>query len=60
MASGCGRERWSRRGDMKRTLVAIDPGKYVWNYDFPCGDSHQEFGGPMQTRGWMAGTFEVV
>ncbi len=45
---------------MKRTLVAIDPGKYVWNYDFPCGDSHQEFGGPMQTRGWMAGTFEVV
>ncbi len=42
------------------TFITGDPGKYVWNCEFPCGDYYQEFGGPMQTRGWMAGTFEVV
>ncbi len=42
------------------TFITGDPGKYVWNCEFPCGDMYQEFGGPMQTRGWMAGTFEVV
>ena len=36
------------------------PGTYVWNCEFPCGDQYQEFGGPMQQRGWMSGTFEVV
>lgn len=36
------------------------PGTYVWNCEFPCGDLYQEFGGPMQQRGWMSGTFEVV
>ncbi|MGA1479617.1 MAG: hypothetical protein ACO38N_00920 [Candidatus Nanopelagicales bacterium] len=35
-------------------------GTYVWNCEFPCGDLYQEFGGPMQQRGWMSGTFEVV
>ena len=42
------------------TFITGDPGTYVWNCEFPCGDMYQEFGGPMQTRGWMAGTFEVV
>jgi hypothetical protein len=36
------------------------PGTYVWNCEYPCGDSYQEFGGPMQQRGWMSGTLEVV
>jgi hypothetical protein len=42
------------------TFVTGDAGTYVWNCEFPCGDLYQEFSGPMQTRGWMAGTFEVV
>jgi hypothetical protein len=42
------------------TFMTGEPGTYVWNCEFPCGDMYQEFGGPMQTRGWMAGTFEVV
>jgi hypothetical protein len=42
------------------TFVTGEAGTYVWNCEFPCGDEYQEFGGPMQTRGWMAGTFEVV
>lgn len=42
------------------TFVTGDAGTYVWNCEFPCGDLYQEFGGPMQQRGWMAGTFEVV
>lgn len=36
------------------------PGTYVWNCEFPCGDQYQEFGGPMQQRGWMSGTVQVV
>lgn len=42
------------------TFITGDEGTYIWNCEFPCGDLYQEFGGPMQTRGWMAGTFEVV
>lgn len=42
------------------TFITGDAGTYVWNCEFPCGDLYQEFGGPMQQRGWMAGTFEVV
>ncbi|MBU6148297.1 MAG: hypothetical protein KGP10_09035 [Actinomycetales bacterium] len=42
------------------TFRTGEPGSYVWNCEFPCGDMYQQFGGPMQTRGWMAGTFEVV
>lgn len=42
------------------TFKTGEPGKYVWNCEFPCGDLYQEFGGPMQQRGWMSGTLEVV
>ncbi len=42
------------------TFQTGEPGSYVWNCEFPCGDLYQEFGGPMQQRGWMSGTFEVV
>jgi hypothetical protein len=42
------------------TFITGDAGTYVWNCQFPCGDMYQEFGGAMQTRGWMGGTFEVV
>ncbi|MBM3723015.1 MAG: hypothetical protein FJW50_01585 [Actinobacteria bacterium] len=42
------------------TFITGEAGTYIWNCEFPCGDLYQEFGGPMQTRGWMAGTFEVV
>lgn len=45
---------------VKVTFITGEAGTYVWNCEFPCGDLYQEFGGPMQTRGWMAGTFEVV
>ena len=42
------------------SFMTGDPGTYVWNCEFPCGDLYQEFGGPMQQRGWMSGTLEVV
>jgi uncharacterized protein YaiE (UPF0345 family) len=42
------------------SFMTGDAGTYVWNCEFPCGDLYQEFGGPMQQRGWMSGTFEVV
>ena len=42
------------------TFITGDPGSYVWNCQFPCGDMYQEFGGAMQTRGWMGGTLQVV
>lgn len=42
------------------TFMTGEAGSYVWNCEVPCGDMYQEFGGPMQTRGWMAGTFDVV
>ncbi len=42
------------------SFITGDAGTYVWNCEFPCGDLYQEFGGPMQQRGWMSGTFEVV
>lgn len=42
------------------TFITGAAGTYVWNCEYPCGDLYQEFGGPMQQRGWMAGTFEVV
>ena len=42
------------------SFVTGAAGTYVWNCEFPCGDQYQEFGGPMQQRGWMSGTFEVV
>lgn len=42
------------------SFMTGDPGTYVWNCEYPCGDQYQSFGGPMQQRGWMSGTFEVV
>lgn len=42
------------------SFITGDAGTYVWNCEFPCGDLYQEFGGPMQQRGWMSGTLEVV
>jgi len=42
------------------SFMTGEPGSYVWNCEFPCGDEYQEFGGPMQQRGWMSGTLEVV
>lgn len=37
-----------------------DPGKYYWNCEFPCGDgTYANFGGPMSTRGYMAGEITV-
>jgi hypothetical protein len=42
------------------SFVTPGPGDYVWNCEDPCGDAYQNFGGVMQTRGWMSGTIEVV
>lgn len=37
------------------------PGTYIWNCEFPCGDGYYaKFGGPMSTRGYMSGTFNVT
>lgn len=36
-------------------------GEYVWNCEYPCGDGfYAKFGGPMSTRGYMAGTLTVT
>jgi hypothetical protein len=42
------------------SFVTPGPGQYIWNCEDPCGDSYQNFGGVMQSRGWMSGTIEVV
>lgn len=42
------------------SFMTGEAGEYVWNCEFPCGDQYQEFGGPMQQRGWMSGTLQVV
>ncbi len=37
------------------------PGEYVFNCEFPCGDgTYANFGGPMSTQGYMAGTVTVT
>jgi hypothetical protein len=36
------------------------PGHYVWQCFDPCGSGFNGFGGPMSTRGYMSGTFDVV
>ncbi len=37
------------------------PGDYVFNCEFPCGDgTYANFGGPMSTQGYMAGTITVT
>jgi hypothetical protein len=42
------------------TFITGGPGEYVWNCEDPCGDAYQNFGGVMQTRGWMSGRILVV
>ena len=42
------------------SFITGGPGTYVWNCQFPCGSGYMQFGGPMSTRGWMAGTLAVV
>lgn len=42
------------------SFMTGDPGEYIWNCEFPCGNSYVQFGGPMQQRGWMSGTVTVV
>lgn len=41
------------------TFVVGDPGNYMWQCFDPCGTTFNGFGGPMQTRGFMSGTFTV-
>ncbi len=36
------------------------PGHYIWQCFDPCGSNFNGFGGPMQARGFMTGTFTVV
>jgi hypothetical protein len=36
------------------------PGHYVWQCEYPCGTSYNNFGGPMSTNGYMNGNFDVV
>lgn len=40
-------------------FVTGAPGHYVWQCEYPCGDSYVDFGGPMSTQGYMAGTLTV-
>lgn len=43
------------------SFVTQGPGQYVFNCEYPCGDGYYaKFGGPMSTRGYMAGTFTVT
>jgi len=46
--------------EIEFTFETGGPGSYIWNCEVPCGDRYMWFGGPMQERGFMAGTFEVV
>lgn len=42
------------------SFITGDPGTYQWNCEFPCGAFYRDFGGPMSTIGYMAGTMKVV
>jgi hypothetical protein len=42
------------------SFMTPGPGEYIWNCEDPCGNSYQDFGGPMSERGFMAGTVTVV
>ncbi len=42
------------------SFVTGDPGRYVFNCEFPCGIGYQGFAGPMSTLGYMAGTLQVA
>jgi hypothetical protein len=41
------------------SFITGAPGKYQWNCEFPCGAFYRNFGGPMSTIGYMAGTMTV-
>ena len=43
------------------SFITGGKGEYVWNCEYPCGDGYYaKFGGPMSTRGYMAGTLAVT
>jgi hypothetical protein len=43
------------------SFITGGKGDYVWNCEYPCGDGYYaKFGGPMATRGYMAGTLTVT
>jgi hypothetical protein len=46
--------------DVTFSFITGDPGQYVWNCEFPCGNGYVEFGGPMSQRGFMSGKISVV
>jgi hypothetical protein len=41
------------------TFITKGKGVYLWNCEFPCGDSVSGFGGAMSTYGYMSGTLTV-
>ena len=41
------------------SFVTGGAGKYQWNCEFPCGAFYRDFGGPMSSIGYMAGTMTV-
>ena len=42
------------------SFITGAPGHYVWQCFDPCGSNYNGFGGPMETKGYMNGTFTVV
>lgn len=42
------------------SFMTQGPGTYAWQCFDPCGSNYDGFGGPMETRGYMSGTFTVV
>ena len=41
------------------TFITKGKGVYMWNCEYPCGDSVAGFGGAMGTYGYMSGTLTV-
>ena len=43
------------------SFIVGEPGEYVWNCQYPCGDGTlAKFGDAMSAERWMAGTLTVV
>lgn len=43
------------------SFITKGPGEYVFQCEYPCGDgTYANFGGPMSTQGYMAGTVTVT
>lgn len=43
------------------SFIVGEPGEYVWNCQYPCGDgTYAKFGDAMSAERWMAGTLSVV